>query len=238
MSDLEPNADADARPGLAFAVRRTQASVGQIVDAIAKEITVLAVTAATVAHTLGTEPHRTNAREAFCVCRAHAIVAEIGDTLAEQIAVFLGAASRFVGTLEAHANRAGVACTRSAGGAVAPDAEASGETDAPVADVRRAIVIRQAERRRAFPMNAAMPRRTVVARDAIGTIREVTLAVPAIVDRFTDAHGTSAVPTGVPHRAAIAVEPLVVQVWCVRVGRRRTRPGRYGCSGLFPFGVE
>lgn len=133
--------------------------------------------------------------------------------------MFLGTASRFVGTLHAHTGRADATGTRFAGGAVAPGAEPSRETDAPVADVRWAVVTRQAQRGRAFPMNTAVLRRAVVARDAIGAIREIALAVPAIVDRFTNPDVAKAVRTSVPRRAAIAVESLVVQVWSVRVGR-------------------
>lgn len=147
---------------------------------------------------------------------ADGVVAEICDALAEQVAMLGRGAPLFVSTFEAHSEGAGATGTRFVGGAVAARLEASGQTDAPVADVRWAIVVRHAQVGRAFPMNAAVVRGAIVARDATGAVREVARAVATVVDRFANVHVARSVPARRLVRTAFAVYSLVVQVWLVR----------------------
>lgn len=72
---LEPNADDNARPGLAFAVCGTRASVGQIVDAIAEEIAMLARAALIISDAFSAKPNRADVGLALAVRSTDSIVA-------------------------------------------------------------------------------------------------------------------------------------------------------------------
>jgi hypothetical protein len=102
---LEPNADANARPGLAFAVCGTRASVGQIVDAIAEEIAMLARAALIISDAFSAKPYRANVGLALAVRSTDSIVAQVVLAIANEIAVLALAAPTVAHTLGTEPHR-------------------------------------------------------------------------------------------------------------------------------------